>query len=290
MTNDLTLVLDAQASLGEGPIWDARQNLLWWVDITLKRLHAFTPESGANQTFELDQMIGTVVPRQRGGFVLAAEQGFLAFNPATGQANSIMDPEADRPETRFNDGKCDPAGRLWAGTMARDEAAGAGSLYCLDTDGSCTKKLGALTVANGIVWTADRSTMYYIDSPTRRIDAFDYDLATGAIGHRRTAVSIPEGMGYPDGMSIDAEDHLWVGLWGGWAVAHFDPRTGKLLSRIEVPSANVTACAFGGPTLQDLYITTARERCGDLADQPHAGGLFRARPGVRGVPSVAFGG
>ena len=290
MTTDLTLALDAKASLGEGPIWDPRLQVLWWIDITLKRLHQFNPANQTHQTFELGQMIGTVVPRKKGGLMLATEQGFVAYDPDSQSLAPLTDPESDRPETRFNDGKCDPAGRFWAGTMARDESAGAGSLYCLETDGRCTRKLGDITVANGIVWTADTSTMYYIDSPTRRIDAFDFDPRSGDLSGRRTAVEIPEGMGYPDGMSIDSEDNLWVGLWAGWAVGHFDPRTGKLLSTLDIPSANVTACAFGGPNLEDLYITTARERSGDPAKQPHAGGLFRARPGVRGVESFAYGG
>lgn len=145
--------------------------------------------------------------------------------------------------------------------------------------------LSDIAISNGIVWTSDRSTMYYIDSPTRRVDAFDYHPDTGEISNRRTAFEIPDGLGYPDGMSIDAEDRLWVALWNGWSVVRFDPQNGKLLDRIELPVANVTACAFGGPELNELYITTARKGTSDeeLEKQPHAGGLFRVKVDVRGT-------
>lgn len=287
------LLVDAQATVGEGPIWDSRSGVLWWVDIEQRHLHKFDPETSNNVTFDTGQRVGTVVPRESGGLVLALETGFVAFDPETNEHEPIADPEPDHPENRFNDGKCDPSGRFWAGTMEIvEQNMSAGSLYCLHADRSVTRHATDIGVSNGLVWTSDRRTMYYIDSPTRRVDAFDYDDATGHVENRRTAIAIPDGMGFPDGMAIDAEDRLWVALWGGWGVACFDPRSQELLGKIDVPCEQVSACAFGGPNLDRLFITSARrDIVGQrLADQPLAGGLFVADVGVPGVAASAYAG
>lgn len=291
-----TLILDAQATLGEGPIWDTREKALWWVDINEHRLHRFDPATKRNQTYTIGQFVGTVVPRAKGGVMLAVQHGLAAFDPATDRLEMLAEPEAHIPENRFNDGKCDPAGRFWAGTLEIvEQNMQAGSLYCLHADHHVEKRVEHIGISNGLVWTSDKRTMYYIDSPTRRVDAFDYDNATGSISNRRPAVRLPENLGFPDGMAIDAEDHLWVACWGGWCVARFDPRglrPHEPVERIAVPASQVTSCAFGGPELTDLYITTARRDITGkaLVMQPHAGGLFHARPGVRGVPSVPYAG
>lgn len=288
-----TLLLDAKATLGEGPIWDARENVLWWVDINECRLHRFDPATKNNTTYDIGQRVGTVVPRASGGLMLAVENGFASYDPAMQKLEIVADPEAHLPENRFNDGKCDPAGRFWAGTLELvEQNMQAGSLYCLYPNGRVERRVPDVGISNGIVWTSDRRTMYFIDSPTRRVDAFDYDDATGEIGNRRTAIALPEGIGYPDGMSIDSEGKLWVALWAGWGVARFDPITGELLAKIDVPASQVTACAFGGPELKDLYITTARrDLVGDaLLDQPHAGGLFHIHLDVAGLPAMAYAG
>jgi sugar lactone lactonase YvrE len=288
-----TLILEAKATLGEGPIWDTRENVLWWIDINECRLHRFDPATKNNTTYDIGQRVGTVVPRASGGLMLAVQNGFAAYDPATKQLTLIADPEAHLPTNRFNDGKCDPAGRFWAGTLQLvEEDMTAGSLYCLYPDGRIEKRVADVGISNGIVWTSDEKTMYFIDSPTRRVDAFDYDNATGEIRNRRTAIALPKGIGYPDGMAIDAEDKLWVALWSGWGVARFDPLTGELLEKIDVQASQVTACAFGGAELKDLYITTARRGLeGEaLNDQPHAGGLFHMRVDVAGAPSVAYAG
>lgn len=293
-----TLLLDAQATLGEGPIWDTRENILWWIDINEHRLHRYDPlggkqGGGTNDTYDIGQRVGTVVPRASGGLMLAVEHGFASYDPATRSLTMLADPEAHLPGNRFNDGKCDPAGRFWAGTLQSvEQDMTAGTLYCLNPDGSVEPRVPGVGISNGIVWTADKKTMYFIDSPTRRVDAFDYDNATGQIANRRPAIELPAGIGFPDGMTIDAEDRLWVALWAGWGVARFDPTSGQLLEKIDVPAAQVTACALGGPDLRDMYITTARrdltER--DLEKQPHAGGLFHARVAVPGVAANAFAG
>ncbi len=290
---EATLLLDAKATLGEGPIWDTRENVLWWIDINECRLHRFDPATKHNASYDIGQRVGTVVPRASGGLMLAVQNGFASYDPATQRLEIVADPEAHLPQNRFNDGKCDPAGRVWAGTLELVEHdMTAGTLYCLYPDGRVEPKVPQVGISNGIVWTSDKRTMYFIDSPTRRVDAFDYDDATGTISSRRTAIALPDGMGFPDGMTIDSEDKLWVALWSGWGIARFDPITGELLEKIDVQASQVTACAFGGPELKDLYITTARrDLVGDaLNDQPHAGGLFHYRTNVAGVPSAAFAG
>jgi len=204
----------------------------------------------------------------------------------------IIDPETDKPDNRFNDGKCDPAGRFWAGTMHIRGQPNHGSLYRLDTDMTVHKMVEDVSISNGIVWTADHKTMYYIDTPTRTVYAYDYDNDTGAIDNRRIAIQVPEGIGFPDGMAIDAEGMLWIAHYEGKAVRRWDPASGKILHTIDLPVSRVTACAFVGNNLDTLYITTAinglsAER---HAKEPHAGSLFVAQPGVTGTLTYRFQG
>ena len=290
MAHQAELIVDAKAALGEGPIWDPRSDVLLWVNILEKQLRTYDPASDSDSVIELDQMPGTVVPRASGGLMLALEGGFASFDPDTNALEFITDPESDKPGNRFNDGKCDPAGRFWAGTMPYDAEAANGALYCLDTDGTLRKMISDVYCSNGIAWTADRKTMYYIDSVTRNVDAFDYDLATGDIANRRSVINVPEADGMPDGMAIDVEDKLWVAQWGGRRVARWDPLTGKMIDMIQLPTSQVTACWFGGRDLDELYITSARTHLTDegLANEPLAGGLFKARVGVKGLPTDLY--
>lgn len=282
---ELTLVTDVRCTLGEGPIW--YEGVLYWVDIVERRVHSYRPSTGRVQTMQLDSMVGTVVPRASGGLVVALETGFAFLDPETGAVTPITDPESDKPGNRFNDGKCDPRGRFWAGTMSYEEAPNRGALYMLDIDGRAHLKVTDVTTSNGIAWSLDEKTMYYIDTPTYRVDAFDFDPNTGAIANRRTVIEIPKEEGNPDGMTIDANGNLWIGLWGGSAVACYDPRTGEKLASIPVPASKVTACAFGGDDLKDLYITTARV---GSETEPLAGRLFRIRLDVAGIPAFAYAG
>lgn len=292
MDAPLELVCDATAELGEGPIWDWRDGCLWWVDILGRTLHRFDPDRGTDSRHDVGRMIGTVVVRGSGGVVIAAADGFRGFDPRTGAFEALGDPEADIPGNRFNDGKCDPRGRFWAGTMSIREEPGRGSLYTLEPTIGIRRRLSGISVSNGVAWTADASTMYFIDSPTRRIDAFDYDAASGAITNRRCVVEVPADLGFPDGMAIDAAGMLWVGMWGGWQVAGFDPRSGRMCGRLRLPVKNVTACAFGGGDLRDLYVTTARMglTADELRAQPLAGGLFRGRVDTPGVRATMYAG
>lgn len=296
MAFSVDTALAAGAELGEGAIWDSDARVLHWIDITARKLHRFDPVARTNQTRQLPQMVGTVVPRKSGGVMVALQEGLAILDDGSDQPVIVArPPEAEHPpSSRFSDGKCDPAGRFWAGTMhVKANVTGAGALYRLDPDLSLGRMLEGVTVSNGIVWSADARTMYYIDSPTRQVVAFDYRLEDGTIGAPRTAIAVPEEIGVPDGMTIDAEGMLWVAHWGGWSVRRWNPTTGEVLAEVKVPASQVTSCAFGGANLDQLYITTAAIDLTDeqRRDEPAAGDLFVCTsPGVKGVPATPFAG
>jgi len=291
------LAADAHAIVGEGPFWDASAGVLYWIDIKGRSLHVFDPDKAADRSVALASMPGAVVRRGAGGLLMAMKRGFAFVDPDTGLAVPLYDPEADKPGNRFNDGKCDSRGRFWAGTMDDAEVEKTGSLYRFDPDRSCVRYLEGVGISNGIAWSPDDSVMYYIDTPSRRVDAFDYDIETGGISRRRVAFEVPSAMGFPDGMTIDEEGMLWIALWGGWGLGRWDPRTGRLVGRVELPVEKTSSCAFGGcasggSALDRLYVTTASVGLGpeELEEQPHAGGLFVLEPGVRGAASIPFAG
>jgi sugar lactone lactonase YvrE len=294
MTADVELVLDAKARLGEGAVWDARRQLLYWVDIEGHELHVFDPAAGRDRSFALGDSVGTVVARARGGVALTLGRAFAALDLDTRKVTVLAEPKEEKVRlgNRFNDGKCDPRGRFWAGTMAVSEAPAAGGLYRLDPDGSVQRMLEDVSISNGISWSAAADLMYYIDTPTREVAVFDYDDATGTIANRRVAVRFPARHGWPDGMTMDADGMLWIAEWDGGCVSRWDPARGKLVQRIPLPVSRVTSCAFGGPGLDELYVTTAWSRLEPARRraQPLAGGLFRVRPGVKGVTAFAFAG
>jgi sugar lactone lactonase YvrE len=280
------LVLDARAALGEGPVWDARAGELLWVDIMAGLVHRFDPATGADRTLDVGQPVGAVVPRTAGGYLLAVRDGFAVADE--GGVRLVAQLDHDRHSLRMNDGACDSNGRFWAGSMHLDEVADAGSFYRLDPGRSPRTMLDGVTISNGVGWSPDDTVMYYVDTPTLGVDAFDYDAASGAISNRRRLVTIEDGAGWPDGLVVDAEGCVWVALWDGWAVRRYSP-DGTLLGLVEVPAARVTKPAFGGPELADLYITSAAPD-GPDPKQQHAGGIFLVQPGVRGLPANAYAG
>jgi sugar lactone lactonase YvrE len=288
----LQLVVDAKAILGEGPCWDGGRNLLYWVDITGNKLHIHDSVAHTNRVIEVDQSPGAVVLRRSGGAVLAMKDGFYALDLETEQLTLLAKPDGEPPSNRFNDGKCDAAGRLWAGTMPLQGGDPVGSLYCLKPELQIIHVFGGVCCSNGIAWSPDNHTMYYIDSPTRQIVAFDYDLQQGSVASKRVVVQIPVGEGVPDGMTIDAEGMLWVAQWDGWQVSRWNPHNGNRLEQIRLPAARVTSCTFGGAGLDELYITTARSGLDEkeLAEQPLAGGLFKIKTDVSGRESQVFNG
>jgi len=272
---------------GEGPVWDARAGLLHWVDLLAGVVLSMSPEDGALSRLRVGTVAGAVRPRRRGGLVIAVERGFALLDPGATKPRTLQEVWCD-PSVRMNDGGCDPQGRFYCGSMAYDSAAGRGALHRLDPDGSVHTVLAGVTISNGLVWSRDGTTVYYVDSPTQRVDAFDFDPETGTFSARRTVVEIPPERGLPDGMTIDADGGLWVALWGGGAV-HRYTTDGRLDEVVDVPVPQVSACTFGGAALDDLYITTSRLDVPD-GEQPQAGALFRVRPGVAGLPAAVFAG
>jgi len=270
---------------GEGPIWHGED--LLYVDIEGHKIIRFTPATGEEKMWDVGERVGTVVARERGGVVYAGDKGISFLDTITGAIKPVADPETDISTNRFNDGKCDPAGRFWAGTMhLGPNRVPSASLYCLHTDLSVEKKFGPVTVSNGLVWTKDTQTLYYIDTPRQNVIAFDFDNATGGISNERVVLDLKVYGNSPDGMTIDAEDRLWVAFCHGAAVRCFNPLTAKLEAEIKLPCAEVTACAFGGDDLGDLYITTGPQKgVDDLG-----GRLFVTRPGVTGVKAFGFKG
>jgi sugar lactone lactonase YvrE len=286
------LVLDEKATLGEGPSWDNETKLLYWGDIIGKIVHIYNPAKKANRTIQLDQQIGALVPTKTGDLIVALQKGFYTLNLETEKLTSIIDPEKHLSDNRFNDGKCDAYGRFWAGTMSNKGEKNAGSLYCLDTDFTLKKMLGNVSISNGITWSPDNKTMYYIDTPTNQVVAFDFDLDTGAISNKRVVVNIPTNEGSPDGMTSDMEGMLWIAHWGGYQVSRWNPETGELIESVSIPAPQVTSCIFGGENLDELYITTARVGLNEstLEKYPKAGALFKIKTDVKGIGTFQFGG
>ena len=287
------LVLDARAELGEGPVWHAAAGTLYWVDLFAGIVHHYQPASGLAGRVEVGEFVGCVVPRAGGGLLAATASGIYHLDPVSGARTRVAAIEADRPETHFNDGKVDPAGRFWFGSIAVDRATDTlGHLYSLEPDLTVTRRLSGVDNTNGMDWSPDGRTMYYIDSLTRQVTAFDYDAASGNITNPRPAVTLPADRGVPDGMTVALDGTLWVAHWGGGCVTRWHPTSGALLQTIPVPANLTTSCAFGGPALDQLYVTTARygQDGPALAAQPHAGGLFRLRTATRGRPAAVFPG
>lgn len=293
VNKNVEVVLDHCCLLGEGPIWDSVNNRVLWVDIEKGELHQFYTENNRHIAFKVGQMIGAISLSKSGFLVGALEHGFFKINLETQKLYPILDPEADLPENRFNDGKCDPTGRFWAGTMSVKNKNNAGKLYMLDANQSVSLKINDVTCSNGMAWSLDHDSFYYIDTGSQEVVAYDYENKTATISNKRSIIKITAEEGYPDGMTIDSEGMLWIALWGGWQIRRYNPSNGKLLHQIQLPVSQVTSCTFGGENLEDLYITSAKtglDKIQQLA-QPLAGSLFVIRKcGYRGVPSFLYAG
>ncbi len=282
--NNATLHLDAKAELAEGPVWNPVTKTLSWVDIERGELHV------GDRRFELGVKIGVAVPCRNGNFLLGTQNGFEFFDPVTETRTPIADPEADLPENRMNDGKCDAAGRFWCGSLSMTRKVGTAAFYVLDSDLSVRKVLGNLTNSNGLGWSPDGRTLYHIDTPRLEVSAFDFDLDSATISNRRLAIKFPDGIGRPDGMSVDAEGMLWIAHWSGGCIGRWNPLTGKMIDTVQLPVARVSSCTFGGDDLQTLFITTARHGLSgdELLLQPLAGGIFSYRTDVPGLAANFF--
>lgn len=278
-------MVDARAKLGEGPSWDQQFGRLFWVDIEGYQLHIYDPSTNEDRTIDVGEHVSAVVPYLEDEVIVALISGLYRFNIQTGEKILIHDPEEGRPGNRFNDGKCDPAGRFLAGTMSLNGESEQGAFYSLSTEGNVSLLIDEVSTSNGLAWSADHSTLYYIDTPTLEIVSFDYNVQEGTISNKQVIATVDESEGYPDGMTIDAEGMLWVARWGGQRVSRIDPTSGKVIAEVSLPVNCVTSCTFGGEHLDELYITTAQD---DSEDQPLAGGLFMVKPGVKGMPTISF--
>ncbi len=269
---------------GEGPIW--WRGALYFIDIEGQRVHRLDPADGSEKSWDVGQRVGTVVPRESGGLVIAGDRGLFFLDEETGELTAIADPEPDKPDNRFNDGKCSPDGRFFAGTISLVRKTGDARLYRLDPDLSLHEAFGPVTTSNGIAWSADGMTVFYIDTPRKEVLAFDYE--GGQLRNMRSAISTAHLASSPDGMAIDAAGNLWIAFCHGGCVVCFDPATGAELRRVEFPCLETTACAFGGPDLADLYVTTGVHK---TAVEEHGGRLFVVRGlGVGGLPANGFAG
>ncbi|WP_172252741.1 SMP-30/gluconolactonase/LRE family protein [Saccharibacillus deserti] len=282
-------VSDYRAVLGEGPNWMENKQTLMWIDIEGKQLRFYNPEDGSEEVYELPERAGAAVGHSDDRVVLASESGFAFYDLNTRQLNRIHDPE-HREDNRFNDGKCDAAGRFWAGTMSLVGKEEQGAFYRMDGDLTVHRLFGNVSTSNGLGWSPDGTVLYYIDTGTRQVQAFGFDVEKGEIGSARSVVSFEHEEGWPDGMAVDADGDLWIAHYGGGRVSKWDPVAGIKLGEILLPVDNVTCCAFGGADYGDLYITTAADGLSDeqKAQQPLAGALFVCRPGPKGQPAHRF--
>ncbi len=291
---EITCVVDARAELGEGTLWDPQGGVLWWIDIWKKLIHRYDPATGEDKSWETPEYLGCIGLRAKGGLVLTMADGFHFFDPDTGKFQAIVDPESGRPETRFNDGKPDRQGRFWSGSMF--EVSGrpiefVGALYRLDLDLSVHRMIEGVGCSNGLAWSPDSQTMYFSDSHSGRVDAYDFDAATGDIENRRAFIDMSVTGGVADGATVDAEGCYWVTIPVTGKVCRYDP-SGKLMETIMLPTDLPTCCEFGGKNLDILYVTTAVLKRPDshFAGQQNPGGLFAIDAGVKGLTLPPFKG
>jgi sugar lactone lactonase YvrE len=282
-------VLAARARLGEGPSWDAEAGVLWWVDIHNHRVHRFDPAAGEDTVYEVGETVGCAHPAADGRVVLGLRRGVALLDPSTGAVEPLATLLPERPGLRLNDGKCDARGRLWVGSMSKEE--GGAALYRVDPDGAVHEAAGGLTLSNGLGWSPDGATLYLTDSPAKTILAFDFDADAGTLSGRRVFADLSGPDSVPDGLAVDAEGCVWSAQWGGACLVRFAPDGGELL-RVMMPVPNPTSCAFGGSGGTELYVTTASIGMteDEVDDAFESGDLFVLRPGVAGPPAARFGG
>ncbi len=282
-------ILDIRAELGECPVWCPRDQVLWWADILKPSLNRFNPRTGINDSWAMPEEIGCFALRERGGVVAALRSGFHLVDINTGKVTKLLDPDLARQHTRFNDGKCDPQGRFWAGTMYEPKDKPAAALYRLDTNGMAQRMAGDVVTANGLAFSSKDRLMYWSDSRAQKVWIFDYDEASGAISNRRIFLEFSEGEGRPDGAAVDSEGCYWTALYDGGRIARYKPN-GKLHYEIAMPVRCPTMIAFGSEDFKTLYVTSLRENRSpqELTAYPQSGSIFAVRVDVPGLPEPRF--
>ncbi|MEZ5076769.1 MAG: SMP-30/gluconolactonase/LRE family protein [Solirubrobacterales bacterium] len=283
-------ILECANELGEGPVWDAARELLIWVDIFAGTVESLDRD-GRHDRRRYEGQVAAIAPRRGGGAVIAVERRLLAIDDDGTLLGELAAVEEDLPDNRFNDCRCDPQGRLWAGTLSRIRNEGDGCLYMFDGERPPRPMVTGTTISNGIGWDPGGGWMYFVDSLTQRLDAYEFDPADGSLGERRTVAEIDPERGLPDGLAVDAEGGVWLAMFGGGTVDRFSPE-GEVEAVIELPVANPTCPAFGGPSLETLYVTSSihREPPEYFDPSPLGGALFACEPGVAGAPVPPFAG
>jgi sugar lactone lactonase YvrE len=284
-------IYDAHAELGEGPVWLESSAELLWVDIEAGDLHWLDPVAREDRSLHVEGPLGAAVPDRDGGVVLTLPGRVCRLRAGADELEELVSIPAE-PDIRMNDAACDRQGRLFTGSMPDDESSPRGALYRVDADLRVELVLDGLTISNGIDWSPDDTRMYFVDSVTRRVDVLDYDSASGAATNRRPFHTFADDIpGMPDGLCVDREGSLWVAIWGGSRVLGISPE-GHVHTQISLPTSQITSCAFGGPGLSTLFVTSAAIALGAavLAAEPHAGGLFAIDVGVAGFAPTPFAG
>lgn len=285
------LLFDSRCMLAESPVWEPTEGRYLWVDIENGILYRLKREAATPEKWSFPHRLSMVVPDGNGRYLLSLDRKLAKFDAESEELDWLFEVEQDKPDNRWNDGACDSKGRLWAGTMSTKFTENAGSLYLVDKDQVPKKAIDLVSISNGICWSLDEKTLYYIDSPTRKIQAFDFDLEKGFISFNRVAVTIPEELGTPDGMCMDQSGKLWVAHYGGFGVYCWDPETGLQRDKVDVPAPHVTSCAFSGPENDELFITTARENlsANQLKEYPQSGSVFTCKVSVEGAKVFGTG-
>lgn len=287
---EATLVCDSKSILGEGPVWHQHLQKLFWVDIEGKKINCYDPRDDSVTTHTFNQMPGALAPIDNEQFLVAFEDGIAVYNWTTKKSTYQNYLWKGHEKIRANDGKCDPNGNFWIGTMHLELQPKAGNLYRINPDYSSEIQIKECTISNGLAWASDKQTMYYIDTFDNCVYAYNFDVDTNEISQKRIVITIDQKLGGPDGMCIDKDDTLWIAHWGGRCVRQWDTHTGSILNEIELPAPHVTSCTFGGANLDELYITTASTGLSDqqLSDYPLSGGLFKVKTGTTGLATSFF--
>jgi sugar lactone lactonase YvrE len=287
LSDKLSNVLEVRARLGEGAMWDFKQQLLYWVDIYNHRVHRFSPTTGKDEYFDVGDVVGAIALAGDNKLIIALRHQLAFLDTQTGVVTSIIEIEVDQENNRFNDGKCDPQGRFWFGSMSSE--ANQAQLYRYDQDGSLHIMETGLTISNGLGWSPDQKTFYLTDSPEQKIFAYDFNSTTGSISNRRTVVDLTDESFNPDGLTIDSQGYIWSAMWNGGCIIRFNP-SGEEVARIQLPVPLVTSCTFGGENLQTLYITTASVglQQDEIDKYYYSGDVFAFQSQVAGLPSDSF--